>query len=250
LAATISQVALVTGSGKKRIGWHVAEALAGRGYAVAVHYRSSAMEAAQTVEHLRGRGVEAVALQADLADEKAVSGLFRAVWHRFGRLDVLVNCAAVYQAKRLEEVTGTGRRVLAEQLTREAGSSTQLVGWSPDGKAARLSRDWKSEEVGKWEEEHKDFRTTGEGVCHDIYLVDLASSKATKEPPVEEKKSALIKSLVHGRSISPDGRMKSQKGQRVPTTRGSSWARRTRPSAFSRSQASSSRHDCSGNWWL
>src|SRR5262249_13657029 len=57
---------------------------------------------------------------------------------------------------------GTGRRVLAEELTREAGAATQFVGWSPDGKAARLSRDWKSEEVGKWEEEHKDFRTTGE----------------------------------------------------------------------------------------
>src|SRR5215831_2088957 len=56
---------------------------------------------------------------------------------------------------------GTGRRVLAEELTREAGYSTQFVGWSPDGTAARLSCDWKSEEVGKWEEEHKDFRTTG-----------------------------------------------------------------------------------------
>ncbi len=54
---------------------------------------------------------------------------------------------------------GTGRRVLAEELTREAGYWTQFVGWSPDGKAARLSRDWKSEEVGKWEEEHKTFRT-------------------------------------------------------------------------------------------
>src|SRR5262249_10267480 len=88
---------------------------------------------------------------------------------------------------------GTGRHVLAEELTREAGSWTQFVGWSPDGKAARLSRDWKSEEVGKWEEEHKDFRTTGDGVRHDIYMVDLASGKATKETPVEEKKSALIK---------------------------------------------------------
>ena len=74
---------------------------------------------------------------------------------------------------------GTGRRVLAEELTREAGYATQFVGWSPDGKAARLSCDWKSEEVGKWEEEHKDFRTTGEGVRHDAYLVDLASGKAT-----------------------------------------------------------------------
>ena len=36
---------------------------------------------------------------------------------------------------------GTGRRVLAEELTREAGYSTQFVGWSPDGKAACLSCD-------------------------------------------------------------------------------------------------------------
>src|SRR5262245_4888262 len=54
---------------------------------------------------------------------------------------------------------GTGRRVLAEELTREAGYSTQLVGWSPDGKAARLSRNWKSEETAQWEEEHKTFRS-------------------------------------------------------------------------------------------
>src|SRR5262249_27230581 len=33
---------------------------------------------------------------------------------------------------------GTGRRVLAEELTREAGYSTEFGGWSPDGKAARL----------------------------------------------------------------------------------------------------------------
>jgi hypothetical protein len=50
---------------------------------------------------------------------------------------------------------GAGRRVLAEELTREARDSTRFVGWSPDGKAARLDCYWKSEDVGKWEEEHK-----------------------------------------------------------------------------------------------
>jgi TolB protein len=102
---------------------------------------------------------------------------------------------------------GTGRLVLAEELTREAGSCTQFVGWSPDGKAARVSRNWKSEEVGKWEEEHKTFRPPGEGVRYDAYLIDLASGKATKQPPVEDKKkSELVKNLVHGMSISPDGK--------------------------------------------
>lgn len=104
------RVALVTGSGKKRIGWHIADTLAGRGYDIAVHYRSSGTEAAQTVEHLRSRGVEAEAFQADLADGAAVQSLVRTVGDRFGRLDVLVNCAAIYHAKRLEEVTAADLR--------------------------------------------------------------------------------------------------------------------------------------------
>src|SRR5207247_1721826 len=62
---TATKVALVTGAGKHRVGWHVTDALAGRGYAVAIHYRSSAAEAKETVEQLRGRGVVAAAFQAD-----------------------------------------------------------------------------------------------------------------------------------------------------------------------------------------
>ena len=77
LSTSVQRVALVTGSGKKRVGWHVADALAGRGYNIAVHYRNSAKEAAETVEHLRNRGVEAVAFQADLAEESAVRDLVR-----------------------------------------------------------------------------------------------------------------------------------------------------------------------------
>jgi pteridine reductase len=110
LSTSEKRVALVTGSGKKRVGWHVADALANRGYNLAVHYRTSAKEAAETVEHLRSRGVEAAAIQADLADEPAVQDLVRAALDRFGRLDALVNCAAVYKAKRLEEVTAADVR--------------------------------------------------------------------------------------------------------------------------------------------
>src|SRR5439155_19849380 len=98
-------VALVTGSGKPRIGWHVADALAARGYALVVHYRTSAADAAETATAFRARGVEAVALQADLSDESSVRSLVDETLSRFGRLDVLVNCAAVWQHKRLEDVT-------------------------------------------------------------------------------------------------------------------------------------------------
>ena len=111
MSTSTTRVALVTGSGKKRVGRHVADALAGRGYSIAVHYRTSAKEAAETVEHLRSTcGVDAAAWQADLAEESAVRDLVRGAQDRFGRLDVLVNCAAVYKPQRLEEVTAADVR--------------------------------------------------------------------------------------------------------------------------------------------
>jgi len=100
-----NKVALVTGSGKRRVGSHVAEALAQRGYSVAVHYRSSAIEAKELVDRLRALGVESVGYQADLTNEQFVKQLVEAVVDRFGRLDVLVNCAAMWERKRLEDVT-------------------------------------------------------------------------------------------------------------------------------------------------
>lgn len=99
------KVALVTGSGKRRVGWYVADALAARGFAVAIHYHTSAAEAAQTADEFAGRGVNVLTLRADLCDEKAVQALVQKVLERFGRLDVLVNCAAIWHRKRLEEVT-------------------------------------------------------------------------------------------------------------------------------------------------
>lgn len=99
------RVALVTGSGKRRVGWHIADALAGRGYALALHYNRSADEAAEAVATFRQRGVEAVAFQADLADEAAVQRLVDATLAVYGRMDVLVNAAAIWERKRLEQVT-------------------------------------------------------------------------------------------------------------------------------------------------
>jgi pteridine reductase len=102
------RVAIVTGSGKKRIGWHVAQALADRGYALVVHYYHSAQEAAETVEELRGGGTRAIAAGADLGDESAVKNLVAKALAEFGRIDVLVNCAAIWPSRRLEDETAAG----------------------------------------------------------------------------------------------------------------------------------------------
>jgi pteridine reductase len=109
--ASPNRVALVTGSGKRRVGWHVADALAQRGYSLGLHYRSSALEAAESVASFQSRGLKAVALQADLTNEAQVKKLIQAVLDRFGRIDVLANCAAVWKRKRLEEVTAEDVRL-------------------------------------------------------------------------------------------------------------------------------------------
>jgi pteridine reductase len=105
-----SRVALVTGSGKKRVGAAVADALARRGFALAVHYLHSASEAEETAAALRSYGVEAVAFPANLAEEADLRNMIAAVVARFGRIDVLVNCAAIWESKPLEEVTAADVR--------------------------------------------------------------------------------------------------------------------------------------------
>ena len=103
--STHDKVALVTGSGRRRVGNVVAAELAARGYAVALHYNRSAESARQTVDELVKQGLRGEAFQADVADESQVDRLFDEVLDRFGRLDVLVTAAAVWEPKPLEQVT-------------------------------------------------------------------------------------------------------------------------------------------------
>jgi len=100
-----TKVAFVTGSGKRRVGSYIVEALAARGYAIALHYNRSAEEARVWVERLRGQGVQAAAFQDDIADEGDIARAFDQVMATFGRLDVLVTAAAVWDPGPLEEGT-------------------------------------------------------------------------------------------------------------------------------------------------
>jgi pteridine reductase len=139
-------VAIVTGSGARRIGWHVADALAARGYALAIHYRTSKDEAEGAVEHLRRRGSHAIAVEADLRDESAVTRLVDTTVERFGRLDVLVNCAAVWPRKRLEEVSADDVRDAFETNTLGTFLCSQRAGLvmvkQPQGGNIILVGDW------------------------------------------------------------------------------------------------------------
>ncbi len=96
-------VALVTGAGR-RLGNELARALAEHGYRVALHAASSIAEAKATAEQLRHAGAGAIAVQADLCNEQATRAMVEEVRQQFGRIDALVNNAAVWNPKPLEEV--------------------------------------------------------------------------------------------------------------------------------------------------
>lgn len=100
------RVALVTGAGRRRVGNVVARAFARRGYAVVIHYRGAAAEARETVDELEASGVRACAVQADVSVEADVVRMVREIQDHFGRIDVLVTSAAIWEPRPLEELTG------------------------------------------------------------------------------------------------------------------------------------------------
>ncbi len=100
-ARAATGAALVTGAAK-RIGRALALDLAALGFDVAVHYRTSAAEAAAVVAAIEALGRRAVALAADLEDERATTALVGAAGAALGPLTLLVNNAAVFDYDRPE----------------------------------------------------------------------------------------------------------------------------------------------------
>jgi 3-oxoacyl-[acyl-carrier protein] reductase len=98
------KVAVVTGA-SKGIGADIAKGLAKEGAAVVVNYASSKEGADRVVAEITGKGGKAVAVQGDVSKAADVKRLFAETKKEFGKLDVLVNNAGVYQFAALEEFT-------------------------------------------------------------------------------------------------------------------------------------------------
>ena len=103
-------VALVTGAGAPRVGNYVARALSAHGYRVALQAHRSIEGARATADELCDTGKLAIAVAADLRDEQAISQMVAQIHEHFGRIDALVNCAAVWRTIKLEDITADQAR--------------------------------------------------------------------------------------------------------------------------------------------
>lgn len=104
-----NKVAIVTGA-SRGIGAGIARALAAAGASVVVNYASNRAAADAVVRDIIGAGGRAIAVQADMSKSIDVRRLFADTKAAYGRLDVLVNNAGVYNFGSIESITEAGFR--------------------------------------------------------------------------------------------------------------------------------------------
>lgn len=98
------KVALVTGAGRN-IGRAIALGLAREGFALVINVRSSVAEGQAVVDELQAMGTPALLCAADVTSQAAVQAMMAQVTQEWGRLDVLVNNAAIRREAPIAEIT-------------------------------------------------------------------------------------------------------------------------------------------------
>lgn len=98
------KIAVVTGA-SKGIGAAAAKRLAAEGASVVVNFHTSKNDADRVVSEIVAAGGKAIAVGADVSDEKQIAELFAKTKEVYGKLDILVNNAGIYAFGPLEEVT-------------------------------------------------------------------------------------------------------------------------------------------------
>lgn len=140
-------VALVTGSGAPRVGRNIAMRLANAGCDISLHANRSIDAAQQTAGHLRDQfGRQALVTNGTLEDSSVPERLVEQTHQHFGRIDILVNSAAIWHPTRLDAVTVEEMRryfdintLAVFLLTRAAG---QRMAKQPSGGSVINLGDW------------------------------------------------------------------------------------------------------------
>ncbi len=136
------KVALVTGAAK-RVGRSVALRLASEGADVIVNYRNSQAEAAELVAQIIAMGRRSMGIAADVTKRAEVAAMFATVEKDFGRLDILVNNAAIFFPAKFEELTEEQwDSILDANLKSQflcAQSAAPLLRWSGTGRIVNFA---------------------------------------------------------------------------------------------------------------
>lgn len=136
----MTRVAIITG-GSRGIGRVSAERLAADGTAVVLVYAGNKAEADSAVEEIKAAGGQAIAAQADVADENAVAAAFDLAAETFGGVDVVVHAAGVMSLgavadmdldafDRLQRTNVRGTFVVAQQAARKLRNGGAVINFS------------------------------------------------------------------------------------------------------------------------
>lgn len=140
------RVALVTGSGRPRVGNVIARHLASLNFDIALHYHSSRDAAMKSRDELRNHGVRCEAYQADVSHQSQVDAMFGSVKAEFGRLDVLVTTSSVWTSCPLEDITADQLRQSFDVNTLGTFLPARAAGMimvdQPEGGAIVTIGDW------------------------------------------------------------------------------------------------------------
>lgn len=100
-----NKVALVTGSAH-RVGKAIALALADEGVHIVVHYNNTNADIVRdTVQDIKSKGVNAIAIQSDISKPEEIPGLMAQIKEHFGKLDILVNSASVFPTRNFMDIS-------------------------------------------------------------------------------------------------------------------------------------------------
>src|ERR1039458_1683672 len=125
------KVAIVTGAGRN-IGRAIARQLAAAGASVVVNARSNQAEADAVVREIEAAGGNAMAVLADVGDAAAVEAMAQAALKRFGRIDILVNNAALRREKPIDQMSyADWREVMNATLDSAFHGGNRQSGWPP-----------------------------------------------------------------------------------------------------------------------
>ncbi len=145
-SASTKPVAWITGSGAKRVGQAIAREFASAGYRIVIHANHSVEETRQFAEELLSEGNMPLLVNGDVSDPKTSRTIVDLVLATMGRLDVLVNSAAVWNSQPFEEMTAEDIRKEFEVNTLGTLLCSQAAGLAmvkqPTGGAIVLIGDW------------------------------------------------------------------------------------------------------------